>query len=63
MVLGDFNSVLKEEDRVGGNVVVWLEVEDFHNCVIASGLLEFPTQGPRYTWSDKHANQRNFFKN
>jgi len=39
MVLGDFNFVLKAEDRIGGNGVAWSEVVDFHNCVVESGFL------------------------
>ncbi|WMV44972.1 hypothetical protein MTR67_038357 [Solanum verrucosum] len=29
MILGDFNSVLTTEDRIGGYPVVWSEIEDF----------------------------------
>ncbi|KAK6783021.1 hypothetical protein RDI58_020817 [Solanum bulbocastanum] len=56
------NKQKEAENRIGGNIVAWSEVVDFHNCVVESGLLEFPAQGPRYTWSDKRANQRIFSK-
>nr|XP_016433102.1 PREDICTED: uncharacterized protein LOC107759635 [Nicotiana tabacum] len=62
MVLGDFNSVLKAGDRIGGNPVTRAEVKDFHSCVEECGLLEVPAQGNRYTWKDKHEEQRIFSK-
>ncbi|XP_070021784.1 uncharacterized protein [Nicotiana sylvestris] len=62
MVLGDFNSILKTEDIIGRNPVTWAEVKDFHNCVVECGLLELPAQGNRYSWNDKHEEQRIFSK-
>ncbi|XP_049406369.1 uncharacterized protein LOC125870045 [Solanum stenotomum] len=62
MVIGDFNSILKTDDRIGGNPVSWSEIVDFHECVTDCGLLEVPTQGNRYTWSDKHDGNRIFSK-
>lgn len=35
LVMGDFNSVLKIEDIVGGNPISMGEIIDFHNCVEA----------------------------
>ncbi|KAK4706401.1 hypothetical protein R3W88_034046 [Solanum pinnatisectum] len=49
MVLGYFNSILKANDRIGGNHESWSEIVDFNECVTNCGLLEFPTQGNRYT--------------
>ncbi|KAK4718398.1 hypothetical protein R3W88_016736 [Solanum pinnatisectum] len=49
MVLGCFNSILKANDRIGGNHESWSEIVDFNECVTNCGLLEFPTQGNRYT--------------
>jgi len=62
-VLGDFNSILNVEDRIGGNPITWAEMMDFNKCVKESRLLEFPTQGNKYTWSDKHEENRIFFQN
>ncbi|XP_070052661.1 uncharacterized protein [Nicotiana tomentosiformis] len=62
LVLGDFNSILSAEDRIGGNKVTWADVVDFNNCVMECDLLELPAQGNRYTWSDKHYKQRFFSK-
>ncbi|XP_070030714.1 uncharacterized protein [Nicotiana sylvestris] len=62
MIISDFNSVLNAEDRIGGNEVTWAEVMDFYNCVVECGLMELPTQGNIYTWSDKHEKHRIFSK-
>ncbi|XP_060183185.1 uncharacterized protein LOC132613154 [Lycium barbarum] len=58
LLIGDFNSVLHEEDRIGGNPVSWAEVVDFANCVDECGLIEIPHQGNQYTWSDKGSSER-----
>lgn len=58
VVLGDFNLVLKAEDKIDGNAVILLEVIDLQICLEDYGLIEYPTQGTRYTWNDKHDNHR-----
>ncbi|KAG5621778.1 hypothetical protein H5410_006996 [Solanum commersonii] len=62
LLIQNFNSILKADDRIGGNPVSWSEIVDFNECVIDYGLLEVPTQGNRYTWSDKHDGNRIFSK-
>ncbi|KAK4721247.1 hypothetical protein R3W88_011480 [Solanum pinnatisectum] len=53
LVMGDFNTVLNMDDRIGGNPVNLAEVVDFQECVHSCGWLELPHQGRRYTWNDK----------
>lgn len=53
VLMGDFNYVLKLEDRIRGNQVSIAEVVDFHSCVDNYNLLELPHQGSHYTWNDK----------
>ncbi|XP_019233350.1 PREDICTED: uncharacterized protein LOC109213958 [Nicotiana attenuata] len=62
MVVGDFNSVLHMEDRIGGNPVSMPEVVDFITCVENCGLIELSQHGSRYTWNDKQGEQRVFSK-
>lgn len=62
MVLGNFNSVLSEEDRIGGNQITLAEVVEFRNCVNTCDLIELPNQGHRYIWNDKHSDLRVFSK-
>nr|XP_016492092.1 PREDICTED: uncharacterized protein LOC107811643 [Nicotiana tabacum] len=52
--MGDFNSVLKVEDKVRGNPISMGEIMDFHNYVEDFGLIELPSSGSRYTWNNRH---------
>ncbi|XP_060210448.1 uncharacterized protein LOC132637368 [Lycium barbarum] len=62
LLLGDFNSVLHMDDRLGGNPVTLPKVTDFQNCINTSGLLEVPHQGQKYTWNDRSSDRRIFSK-
>ncbi|KAH0695976.1 hypothetical protein KY289_013458 [Solanum tuberosum] len=62
IILGDFNLVLRVEDRIGGNPITWADVVDFHTCIEECELIEFPHAGSKYTWNDKGSNQRIFSK-
>ncbi|OIT18997.1 hypothetical protein A4A49_64742, partial [Nicotiana attenuata] len=62
LVLGDFNSILHMEDRIGGNKVTINEVKEFQECIDKVGLTEFPNNGCRHTWNDKHDGGRIFSK-
>ncbi|XP_070047273.1 uncharacterized protein [Nicotiana tomentosiformis] len=62
MAVGDFNSVLNMEDRIGENPVSLIEVVEFSNCIKACGLLELPHQGNKYTWNDRRSEQRIYSK-
>ncbi|XP_059288638.1 uncharacterized protein LOC132041992 [Lycium ferocissimum] len=52
VVLGDFNAVLHAEDRIGGTQVTYAEIVDFQHCLDTCGLVELPTNGGKYTWTD-----------
>ncbi|KAH0773570.1 hypothetical protein KY290_010707 [Solanum tuberosum] len=58
LIMGDFNALLKMEDRLGGNPISLVEVADFQNCVERCGLLEMIQKGSRYSWSDRHGDNR-----
>lgn len=62
LILGDFNSVLTGEEKVGGNQVTWAEVVDFRNYMDTCGLIELPHQGNKYTWNDKYSKKEYFPK-
>ncbi|XP_060210999.1 uncharacterized protein LOC132638023 [Lycium barbarum] len=51
--MGDFNSILHAEDRIGGNQVTHAEIVDFQDCLDGCGLVEMPSNGCKYTWTDK----------
>ncbi|KAJ8531983.1 hypothetical protein K7X08_011906 [Anisodus acutangulus] len=53
IILGDFNSVLHPEDRIGGNLVTLGEVVDFQKCLDDYVLEEMSNTGCQFTWNDK----------
>ncbi|XP_009784857.2 uncharacterized protein LOC107804402 [Nicotiana tabacum] len=59
---GEKKGVLTEEDRIRGNLVTLAEIMEFRNCVDYCGLIELPHQRNRYTWNDKHSEQKIFSK-
>ena len=53
-VMGDFNSILNQEDRIGGTIVTEGETKDFAESIHYCGLQEFNFEGAYYTWNNKH---------
>ena len=45
-VLGDFNSVLHQGERMGGNDANEREMREFGDCILQCGLQEFKYVGP-----------------
>lgn len=62
LILGDFNSVLQADNRIGGVPVSMGEVMQFQDCIDTCELIELPCGGCRYTWNDKHGDKRIFSK-
>ncbi|XP_058765287.1 uncharacterized protein LOC131638757 [Vicia villosa] len=54
IIIGDFNNVLKTEDRMGGNEVQESEYRDLENLMEVNGVFEHETKGSYFTWSIKH---------
>ncbi|KAJ8421214.1 hypothetical protein Cgig2_028027 [Carnegiea gigantea] len=52
-VLGDFNSVLHQGERMGGNDADEREMRDFGECIHQCGLQEFYYVGAFFTWTNK----------
>ncbi|VFQ95952.1 unnamed protein product [Cuscuta campestris] len=49
---GYFNTVLKQDEKIGGNPVSWEEVRPFQDCLNLCGLEDLPFEGPRFTWTN-----------
>ncbi|XP_075083255.1 uncharacterized protein LOC142167005 [Nicotiana tabacum] len=62
IIMGDFNSILNMDDRVGGNQVTVNEVVEFQQCVDACGIVKLPPKGSKYTWCDRHGSSMVFSK-
>lgn len=60
LIIGDFNSILYNNDCIGGTAVTVGEVQDFKEYVKKCDLMELPYGGHRYTWNDKHGKYRIF---
>ncbi|XP_070039649.1 uncharacterized protein [Nicotiana tomentosiformis] len=58
IIMGDFNAVLQQENKIGGNQVAFSEVVDYQECLDKCTLMELPNNGYKYSWSDKHGTSR-----
>lgn len=52
ILMGDFNCVMKESEKVNGRAVSSYDIKDFVDCCIISGLLDMPSAGCFYTWTN-----------
>ncbi|XP_058748823.1 uncharacterized protein LOC131621801 [Vicia villosa] len=55
IIIGDFNNVLRSDDRIEGSEVHEFEYRDLEYLMESLGLFEHDTKGPHFTWSNKHA--------
>ncbi|CAK8532356.1 unnamed protein product [Lathyrus sativus] len=53
MLIGDFNNVMKIEDRIGGNEVTENEYKDLIEMMSKTELYALDHQGDYFTWSNK----------
>ncbi|KAF9688550.1 hypothetical protein SADUNF_Sadunf01G0000100 [Salix dunnii] len=49
-ILGDFNAVLRPNDRSGGSSIWQNYHNDFPNCIMGASLQQIPYSGIRFTW-------------
>ncbi|XP_019238828.1 PREDICTED: uncharacterized protein LOC109218886, partial [Nicotiana attenuata] len=54
IALGDFNSIIDTNDRIGGVPVQDVETREFRKFQLDSGLVELKSVGRRYTWTKSH---------
>ncbi|XP_070054867.1 uncharacterized protein [Nicotiana tomentosiformis] len=53
LLCGDFNDVLYPNDRLLGNPISYIEIQEFADCVTLLSLSELPWTEEYYTWSNK----------
>nr|XP_023903392.1 uncharacterized protein LOC112015243 [Quercus suber] len=53
IMLGDFNEVLCEEDKFGGNHVNLNRALEFKDCLDECNMLDLGFAGPKYTWTNR----------
>ncbi|XP_074278086.1 uncharacterized protein LOC141601690 [Silene latifolia] len=51
--MGDFNIILKEEERFGNTQAHYTEMQDLYTCLVSSSLFDHPATGCTYTWTNK----------
>ncbi|KAF7832197.1 reverse transcriptase [Senna tora] len=56
LVCGDFNEVLSQEEKWGGNPALMSRIRDFRNCLNNCGLDDLGFVGQNYTWFNKRDN-------
>lgn len=52
MVLGDFNSLLSQDDKLNGSAVSMYETADFNKCCLDLGLSDLNYTGCHFSWSN-----------
>lgn len=59
---GDFNVILKEEEKLEGLDFTQQEAMDFAQCMNSCGLNEIPFSGSKCTWWNGRINNTCIFK-
>ncbi|XP_070024779.1 uncharacterized protein [Nicotiana sylvestris] len=62
IIMGDFNAVLRLDDKVGGLPITVGETRAFQECVDTCGLIEMSQHGNMYSWNERSGDQRIFSK-
>lgn len=53
-VLGDFNEIIKQEEKHGRHQRSAKQMEEFKHALEVNGLFDLGWQGTKYTWSNRH---------
>ncbi|OVA12305.1 Endonuclease/exonuclease/phosphatase [Macleaya cordata] len=52
ILMGDFNSILDSQEKVGGTAIRPYHFADFHNCVSQAHIFDLAYTGCFFTWSN-----------
>ncbi|XP_070010498.1 uncharacterized protein [Nicotiana sylvestris] len=58
VLMGDYNTILTNEDRVQGTLVHEFKVKDFKEFIWRNGITELKTVGRKYTWTNNHVHNK-----
>ena len=50
--MGDFNEMLHQSEKSGGNERKWGLMEDFHSALTFCNLMDLGFRGPKFTWNN-----------
>ncbi|KAK0593001.1 hypothetical protein LWI29_028893 [Acer saccharum] len=54
MVLGDFNAIRMDYERIGGHPRPLISMSEFNDCLDMCGLLDLPSSGQTMSWCNGH---------
>ncbi|XP_074267050.1 uncharacterized protein LOC141590352 [Silene latifolia] len=54
--MGDFNVVLKMDERLGSDHIHLADMQEFGQCLDTCGLVDHPATGSHFTWNNKQGN-------
>ena len=52
-LLGDFNNMLLDDEKLGGLLVNRTRISAFRNCIDKCGLMDLGFHSPHFTWTNK----------
>ncbi|XP_026416499.1 uncharacterized protein LOC113311932 [Papaver somniferum] len=55
MLIGDFNTILSADDKMGGRAPLRVAMQDFHEAMNACSLIQASSSGLQYTWCNNKA--------
>lgn len=55
IVMGEFNTILITDEKIGGRPEVGDAAEDLRDFILRNKLIDFDLQGMKYTWSNPRA--------
>ena len=55
--IGDFNEILSLAEKVGGAIRPSKQMDNFHDALRESDLMELPFKGPLFTWSGRRGTE------
>ena len=53
VLLGDFNDMILDDEKMGGLPVNRNHISAFRNCMDKCGLIDLGFEGPYFTWTNK----------
>ena len=53
VIMGDFNDVLRDNEKLGGNGVCLNRALDYQRCMDYCSMIDLGFVGPRFTWTNK----------
>ncbi|XP_026383716.1 uncharacterized protein LOC113279231 [Papaver somniferum] len=63
LAMGDFNTVMREEEKKGGLRPMRISMMEFNNCLYQCGLMQAPKIGLEFSWCNNRAGKKRILCN